>query len=98
VSRTCGCHCFFSLTSIRLCSIYTIPTSSLYESLNVTQGSGTPLYSDIQRQNTLYAKMALSQDERMLAIGCNSGDVMLWDVGRDGLTAKEGVRLHDDCK
>ena len=37
------------------------------------------LYHPVQRQNTLYARLALHQ-ERFLALGCNSGDTVLWDV------------------
>ncbi len=37
--------------------------------------------------------MALHSDDRLLALGCNSGDIMLWDVGRDGLQAQGGVQL-----
>lgn len=75
------------------CRIYSTPTASLLEGLTVTQGGGRPLFASVQRQNTLYAKMSLNDDDRLLAIGCNSGDILLWDVAQDGFRTNAGVQL-----
>ncbi len=37
------------------------------------------LYDPVQCQNGLYSRMALL-DDRFLAIGCNTGNIALWDV------------------
>ena len=39
------------------------------------------LHHEIQRQNTLYARLALYHDT-YLALGCHSGDVVVWDVSK----------------
>ena len=41
------------------------------------------LWDAAQRHNTLYARLAL-YDERFLALGCNTGDVVVWDAAARG--------------
>lgn len=52
------------------------------------------LWDAAQRHNTLYARLAL-YDERFLALGCNTGDVVVWDAAARG-TARAAVlpRAH----
>lgn len=56
------------------------------------------LFHPVQRQNTLYARMAV-HDETYLALGCHTGDVVLWDVSTrrrptDGGIAHDGTLLR----
>ncbi|PKI83605.1 hypothetical protein MVES1_002830 [Malassezia vespertilionis] len=57
--------------------IYTLDASLLPDPWGRTEPIA--YFSEAQGQNTLYARMALHQ-ERFLALGCNSGDVVLWDT------------------
>ncbi|WFD31919.1 hypothetical protein MSPP1_002961 [Malassezia sp. CBS 17886] len=59
--------------------VYVLDTADLDRASRVNTGSSHALYHAVQRQNTLYARMSLYND-RFLALGCNSGDVVLWDV------------------
>ncbi|EPQ27665.1 uncharacterized protein PFL1_04803 [Pseudozyma flocculosa PF-1] len=75
--------------------------SSLFGLVTPAQGrgkgeAGGGLYDASQRQNTLYAKMAL-YDDRFLAVGCNTGEVGLWDLGNPcASTASRSQVDHDD--
>lgn len=42
-------------------------------------GEASALYEVVQRQNSLYARLAL-YDDTYLALGCHMGHVVLWDV------------------
>lgn len=53
------------------------------------------LYHATQQRNTLYARLAL-YDDRYLALGCNTGDVVLWDT-RASLSPHERGVLTDGC-
>ena len=55
--------------------IYTVEAATLQPI------TSQPLYHPTQKQNTLYAKMAL-YDDKFLALGCNTGRIALWDVNR----------------
>lgn len=48
-----------------------------------------PLYHDLQRGNTLYARMALHDDDRTLALGCTTGVVTIWDTHAAALSLGE---------
>ncbi|KAK0535895.1 hypothetical protein OC835_002238 [Tilletia horrida] len=53
------------------------------------------LYNSMQRGNTLFAKLALDPQEQILAVGCNSGKVVLYDVKcRAGFDASAGLDLE----
>lgn len=52
-----------------------------------------PLYDASQRGNSLYARLALQDDERMLALGNASGTVSIWDTHAASLAAAE-MRAH----
>ena len=51
------------------------------------------LYHAVQRRNTLYARAAL-YDERYLALGCNTGDIVVWDT--DAAHAAVLPRAHEE--
>lgn len=61
--------------------IYTMNSADLLQS-GTTQLGHTipPLFHPAQRSNTVYARMALHDDDRTLALGCNSGAITLWDT------------------
>ncbi|KAJ9478186.1 WD_REPEATS_REGION domain-containing protein [Pseudozyma hubeiensis] len=73
--------------------IYSLPLSAFLDSRLVRSEVQT-LYDPVQCQNTLFSRMALF-DDRFLAVGCNTGNVALWDVtasrtsrqGREDATA-----------
>lgn len=48
-----------------------------------------PLFHPAQRGNTLYARLALHDDERTLALGNNSGTITIWDTHTAMLAASE---------
>ncbi|KAL4399380.1 proteasome-mediated ubiquitin-dependent protein catabolic protein [Malassezia pachydermatis] len=54
------------------------------------------MYMDVQRQNTLYARLAM-HDDRFLALGCNSGDVVLWDVAHLPRNPDTGLAYTGVC-
>ncbi|SNX83149.1 uncharacterized protein MEPE_01855 [Melanopsichium pennsylvanicum] len=58
--------------------IYSLPLSTFLDS-QLTQSEVQTLYDPVQCQNTLFSRMALF-DDRFLAVGCNTGDIALWDV------------------
>lgn len=66
--------------------IYGVPYSTLEPGGNVHLGAFSgeagieTLYHPRQLGNSLYNHLALCPDGRTLALGCNSGDVVLWDV------------------
>lgn len=60
--------------------IYTMPLADLTASALTPLGASAPLHDSAQSGNTLYARLALHDDERTLALGCNSGTVTLWDT------------------
>ncbi|KAE8204769.1 hypothetical protein A4X06_0g994 [Tilletia controversa] len=76
-------------------NIYALNASSFVAGLPATSSvlrqasvSAQALYHPMQRGNTLYAKLALDPQEQILAVGCNSGKVVLYDVKcRAGLGA-----------
>lgn len=55
-------------------------------------GAPHALYDPVQQRNTLYARLAL-WDERFLALGCNTGDVVLWDVAAPVTSSAGAARL-----
>jgi hypothetical protein len=70
--------------------IYTINCSDFLQSSFTSTGFPiAPLYHDLQRGNTLYARMALHDDERTLALGCNTGVVTVWDTHTASLALSE---------
>ncbi|CCU98499.1 unnamed protein product [Malassezia sympodialis ATCC 42132] len=82
--------------------IYVLDTSDVARAL--PPGEARALWAPAQRHNTLYARLALYED-RLLALGCNSGDVVLWDTqaahapaaGREGAVGGGHVvpRAHE---
>lgn len=58
--------------------IYSLPLSTFLDS-HLTESEVQTLYDPVQCQNTLFSRMALF-DDRFLAVGCNTGNVALWDV------------------
>lgn len=81
--------------------IYVLDTSDVARAL--PPGEARALCADAQRLNTLYARLALHED-RFLALGCHSGDVVLWDTqvahapeGRGGVAGGGHVvpRAHE---
>jgi hypothetical protein len=70
--------------------IYTVSCSDfLQTSYSGTGHPNIPLYHDEQRGNTLYARLALHDDDRTLALGCNSGVITLWDTQAASLALGE---------
>ncbi|KAK0557193.1 tRNA-specific adenosine deaminase subunit tad3 [Tilletia horrida] len=72
-------------------NIYALNASDLVAGLPVTSSvvrqASVPshaLYNPMQRGNTLFAKIALDPQEQVLAVGCNSGKVVLYDVKSQG--------------
>lgn len=59
--------------------VYVLDTSDVARAL--PPGEMRAWWAEAQRLNTLYARLAL-YDDRFLALGCNSGDVVLWDTQR----------------
>ena len=59
--------------------IYVLNTDDVARPL--IPGRVCALHHEIQRQNTLYARLALYHDT-YLALGCHSGDVVVWDVSK----------------
>ncbi|PWN26442.1 WD40 repeat-like protein [Jaminaea rosea] len=53
------------------------------------------LYHPTQRGNSLYNRLSLCPDGRTLALGCNSGDVLLWDVKAKTPTVLRRFALAD---
>ncbi|KAL9938153.1 hypothetical protein V8E36_002776 [Tilletia maclaganii] len=51
------------------------------------------LYNSMQRGNTLYAKLALNPQEQILAVGCNSGKIVLYDVKCKGGADAQSMNL-----
>ncbi|SJX61820.1 uncharacterized protein SRS1_12804 [Sporisorium reilianum f. sp. reilianum] len=64
--------------------IYALPLSTFLD-CNLTPSEVHTLYEPVQCQNTLFSRMALF-DDRFLAVGCNTGNVALWDVTSRALT------------
>lgn len=61
--------------------IYTMKCADLLQTGTTQLGHAIPpLYHPAQRSNTVYARMALHDDDRTLALGCNSGAITLWDT------------------
>lgn len=58
--------------------IYTLPLSAFLDS-QLAPAEVQTLYDAVQCQNTLFSRMALF-DDRFLAVGCNTGNIALWDV------------------
>ncbi|KAJ1029581.1 hypothetical protein NDA13_002827 [Ustilago tritici] len=58
--------------------IYSLPLSTFLDS-HLTPSEVQTLYDPVQCQNTLFSRMALF-DDRFLAVGCNTGNIALWDV------------------
>ncbi|TKY87131.1 hypothetical protein EX895_003808 [Sporisorium graminicola] len=58
--------------------IYSLPLSTFLDS-HLKASEVQTLYDPVQCQNTLFSRMALF-DDRFLAVGCNTGNVALWDV------------------
>ena len=70
--------------------IYTIDGSDFLQSSTTQTGFPIPpMYHDVQRGNTLYARMALHDNDRTLALGCNSGVITLWDTHAAALALGE---------
>lgn len=61
--------------------IHALPLSTFLDSHLVASEVQT-LYEPVQCQNTLFSRMALF-DDRFLAVGCNTGNIALWDVRLD---------------
>ncbi|WFD28228.1 hypothetical protein MNAN1_003234 [Malassezia nana] len=82
--------------------IYVLDASDVGRAL--PPGEERALWSEMQQGNTLYARLALHED-RFLAVGCRSGDVVLWDtqalstpaLGRPGAAGGRQVvpRAHE---
>ncbi|SPO21925.1 uncharacterized protein UTRI_01912_B [Ustilago trichophora] len=70
--------------------IYSLPLSTFLDS-HLTQTDVQTLYDPVQCQNTLFSRMALF-DDRFLAVGCNTGNVALWDV----TTPRSQSRMGDN--
>ncbi len=58
--------------------IYSLPLSTFLDS-HLYPSQVETLYDPVQCQNTLFSRMALF-DDRFLAVGCNTGNIALWDV------------------
>lgn len=72
--------------------IYTINCAEFSKSSSTATGFPIPpLYHDVQRGNTLYARMALHDDDRTLALGCNTGVVTIWDTHAASLALGEVI-------
>jgi denticleless len=79
--------------------IYTLSAASLSTAATPTTSLGlpvVPLFDAAQRGNTLYARMSLHDDERTLALGCNSGVVTVWDAYAASSAASELAALGED--
>ncbi|PWN48762.1 WD40 repeat-like protein [Violaceomyces palustris] len=86
--------------------IYPLPLTRLTQGAASTQESCdqtishsletlTPLFDSVQKQNTLYTKLAIL-DDRFLAMGCNTGQAVVWDVENPiRLRALEEEEEHD---
>ena len=66
----------FSRTQKRL---YAACTDGTVYGLRASMDDAVPMYDDAQALNTLYARVSL-YDDRFLAVGCNTGNVTLWDT------------------
>ncbi|WFD35144.1 ribokinase [Malassezia cuniculi] len=76
-----GAH---GISSLAVCTaqsrIYAACTNGCVYGLRTSMdGDTVTLYDEAQASNTLYARMSLYND-RFLAVGCNTGDVTLWDT------------------
>ena len=75
-------------------AIYSLPLSAFLDS-SLARSEIQTLYDRVQCQNTLFSRMALF-DDRFLAVGCNTGNVALWDVtaprSPEGMTGRGGER------
>ena len=62
--------------------VYTSSLSDLSSGSSSTSlGIPSPaLFDAATRTNSLYARLALHDDERSLALGCHSGKVAIWDA------------------
>lgn len=61
--------------------IYTLPLDDLKASSISDLGLPIgPMFDPAQRGNSLYARLALHDDERTLALGCSSGSISVWDT------------------
>ncbi|UZJ54982.1 hypothetical protein CBS101457_004302 [Exobasidium rhododendri] len=70
--------------------IYTIECADFLQTSTTSTGYPVPpLYHEAQRGNTLYARMALHDDDRTLALGCNTGVITLWDTHAASLALGE---------
>lgn len=82
--------------------IYTLPAADLLTPNTTGIGlPAVPLFDAAQRGNTLYARLALHDDERTLALGCNSGTITVWDTHAATLASAElaslGVNMASAC-
>ena len=80
--------------------IYTLPLYDLKARSITDLGLPIgPMFDPAQRGNSLYARLALHDDERTLALGCTSGAVSVWDTHAASKAAAElsslGVHLAD---
>ncbi|PWN33396.1 WD40 repeat-like protein [Meira miltonrushii] len=80
--------------------IYTLPLYDLKARSTTDLGLPIgPMFDPAQRGNSLYARLALHDDERTLALGCSSGAVSVWDTHAASKAAAElsslGVHIAD---
>lgn len=74
-------------------NIYSLPLSTFLDSCLIRSEVQT-LYDPVQCQNTLFSRMALF-DDRFLAVGCNTGNVALWDVTTPRLPNEDAAMGRD---
>lgn len=76
--------------------IYSLPLSTFLDSHLIPSEVQT-LYDPVQCQNTLFSRMALFND-RFLAVGCNTGNIALWDVSMDRRSKSGSSRMEADTE
>ncbi|CDS00005.1 hypothetical protein [Sporisorium scitamineum] len=76
--------------------IYSLPLSTFLDS-HLTATEVQTLYDPVQCQNTLFSRMALF-DDRFLAVGCNTGNVALWDVTAPRTQSQAGREGEKDTE